>query len=194
MGGEGEAVEAIAQKKVMVVERRLKTGEVILRFAMLVLAILSAVRVATDKQTRDILGLNKTAKFTDVKALLVLVVMNWIVASYSFVRGVICILSMYTGSSLLNKPLAWLFFGFDQTMAYLILGAAAAATESAYLAKRGQSEFQWIKVCDFYGKFCSQIGEGLVSAFFVSLCMITVSGMSAYNLFRLYGTKGKNIQ
>lgn len=74
------------------------------------------------------------------------------------------------------------------------LAAAAAAAESAYLSKRGQKEFQWIQVCDLFGKFCTQVGEGLVTAFLVSLCLITVSGLSAYHLFRLYGSKGKSVQ
>ncbi|KAH9318315.1 hypothetical protein KI387_020084, partial [Taxus chinensis] len=114
-----------------------------------------------------------------------LLITNGILASYSFVQGLRCVLSIYIGSPLLSKPLAWLIFGFDQAMAYLSVAAAAAAAESAYLAERGQIEFQWIKVCEFFGKFCIQVGEGLVTAFLASLCMVTVSGISAYHLFRL---------
>lgn len=176
------------------VEKRLKIGEVILRFAMIALALVAAVRVGTDTQTRTIFTIEKKAKYSDMKALVFLVVMNGIVASYSLLQGLRCVLSIYTQSPLTSKPLAWLIFALDQTMAYFSLAAAAAAAESAYLAERGQTEFQWMKVCIFYEKFCHQIGEGLVSTFLVSLSMATVSGMSAYHLFRLYGPKGKSIQ
>jgi len=175
-------------------EKRLKIGEVILRFAMLALALVAAIRVGTDTQTRTIFTIEKKAKFSDMKALVFVVVMNGIVASYSLMQGLRCILSICTQSPLTSKPLAWLIFALDQTMAYFSLAAAAAAAESAYLAENGQTEFQWMKVCFLYEKFCHQIGEGLVSTFLVSLSLAIVSGMSAYHLFRLYGTKGKSIQ
>lgn len=178
----------------VVLEKRLKIGEVILRFVMFALALVAAVRVGTDTQTRTIFTIEKKAKFSDMKALVFLVVINGIVAAYSLLQGLRCVLSMYTQSPLTSKPLAWLIFALDQTIAYFSIAAAAAAAESAYLAERGQNEFQWMKVCIFYEKFCHQIGEGLVSTFLVSLSMATVSGISAYHLFRLYGPKGKSIQ
>lgn len=81
-----------------------------------------------------------------------------------------------------------------QVMAYVTVAAVAAAVQSAMFAKVGQKELQWMKVCDMYGKFCNQVGEGLASAFVVSLSMVVVSCISAFSLFRLYGggTKNKN--
>lgn len=78
-------------------------------------------------------------------------------------------------------------------MAYVMLGAVAAAAQSSVFGKFGQSELQWMKICNMYEKFCTQVGEGIVSSLVVSLSMVTISGMSAFNLFRLYGNnKGKN--
>lgn len=178
----------------VVVEKWLKILEVFLRFVMFALALVAAIRVGTDTQTRTIFTIEKKAKFTDVKALVFLVVVNGIVASCSLLQGLRCVLSICTQSPLISKPLAWLIFSLDQTLAYFSLAAAAAAAESAYLAERGQTEFQWMKVCVLYEKFCHQIGEGLVSTFIVSLNMVIVSGMSAYHLFRLYGPKDKSVQ
>ncbi|KAL6009608.1 hypothetical protein ACLOJK_000036 [Asimina triloba] len=99
---------------------------------------------------------------------------------------------MLRGSVLFNKPLAWAIFSCDQVVAYVTLAAVAAAAESAALAKLGQPELQWMRICNMYGKFCTQIGEGIVSSVVVSLSMIALSGVSAFNLFRLYGAnKGK---
>lgn len=74
-----------------------------------------------------------------------------------------------------------------QVMAYLTLAATAAAAQSAALAKLGQTELQWMKICDMYGKFCNQIGEGIATALLVSLSMVVLSAISAFSLFRLYG-------
>ena len=77
--------------------------------------------------------------------------------------------------------------GFLQVIAYLTLAAVAAAAQSAVFAEFGQQELQWMKICNMYGKFCNQVGEGIVSAVIVSLSMVVLSAISAFSLFRLYG-------
>lgn len=72
-------------------------------------------------------------------------------------------------------------------MAYVTVAAVAAAAQSAVFAKLGQPEVQWMKICDMYGKFCNQVGEGIASAVLVSLSMVLLSCISAFSLFRLYG-------
>lgn len=76
-------------------------------------------------------------------------------------------------------------------MAYVMLAAVAAALQSAVFAKLGQPELQWMKICDMYGKFCNQVGEGIVSTLLVSLGMVVLAAVSAFSLFRLYGENGK---
>lgn len=82
------------------------------------------------------------------------------------------------------------FFYRVQLMAYLILAAVAAAVQSGVISKFGQPELQWMKVCNLYGRFCNQVGEGIASSVIVSLGMIALSGISAFSLFRLYGKNG----
>ena len=53
----------------MTLDKRLKIGEVILRFSMLALARVAAIHVGTDTQTRTIFTIEKKAKFSDMKAL-----------------------------------------------------------------------------------------------------------------------------
>ncbi|KAG1367042.1 CASP-like protein 2B1 [Cocos nucifera] len=174
------------------VERRVKVAEVVLRWVIFGLGVLGAALVSSDTQVREIFSLEKKAKFTDMKALVFLVIANGIAAGYSLIQGVRCVVSMIKGSVLFNKALAWAIFSCDQVMAYTTLAAVAAAAQSAVLGEFGQSELQWMKICDLYGKFCTQVGEGLVSSFVVSLSMVSLSGLSAFNLFRLYGNnKGK---
>lgn len=62
-----------------------------------------------------------------------------------------------------------------------------AYLSAAAVAKLGEAEVQWMSICEMYGKFCRQIGEGIASALVMSLCMLLLSALSAFSLFRLYG-------
>ncbi|XP_027087388.1 CASP-like protein 2B1 [Coffea arabica] len=176
-----------------VVDRRVRIAELVLRCLICGLAVLAAVLIGTDTQVKEIFTIKKEAKFTEMKALVFLVITTGIAAAYSFVQVLRCITSMIRGNVLFNKPLAWAIFSGDQLMAYLSLAAVAAAAQSAVFAKLGQTELQWMKICNMYGKYCNQVGEGIASALMVSLSMVVISGISAFSLFRLYGeNKGKN--
>ncbi|KAL2473509.1 CASP-like protein 2B2 [Forsythia ovata] len=176
-----------------VIERRVRIAELSIRCLICGLAILAAVLIGTDTQVRVIFAFQKKAKFTDMKALVFLVIANGLAAAYSVVQVLRCVLSMIRGSVIFNKPLAWVIFSGDQIMAYLTLAAVAAAAQSSVFSKIGQTELQWMKVCTLYGKFCNQVGEGIASALVVSLGMVLLSAISAFSLFRLYGgNEGKS--
>ncbi|KAJ0982209.1 hypothetical protein J5N97_010464 [Dioscorea zingiberensis] len=178
--------------KLKAVERKVRMAELALRGVICGLGLLSALLVATDSQVRNIFSVEKKARFTDMKALVFLVVVNGMAAGYSLIQGFRCVISMVRGSVLLSKPLAWAIFSCDQVMAYVLLAAVAAAAQTAVLGEFGQTELQWMKICNLYGMFCNQIGEGLVSAFLVGLSMECLSCISAFNLFRLYGVQFDN--
>uniref|UniRef100_A0A7N0URT7 CASP-like protein n=1 Tax=Kalanchoe fedtschenkoi TaxID=63787 RepID=A0A7N0URT7_KALFE len=170
-----------------VIDRRVRLLELVLRFVICGLGILSSVLVATDTQVKEIFLVQKKAKYTDMKALVFLVIANGLAAGYSLLQGVRCIVSMVKGNVLFNKQLAWVIFSGDQIMAYLTAAAVAAAAQSAVLAKFGQDNLQWMKICDLYGKFCNQVGEGVACALLVSLSFVVLASISAFSLFRLYG-------
>ncbi|KAL3521832.1 hypothetical protein ACH5RR_014666 [Cinchona calisaya] len=176
-----------------VVDKKVRIAELVLRCVICGLAVLAAVLIGTDTQVKEIFTIKKEAKFTEMKALVFLVIANGMAAAYSLVQVLRCIASMIRGNVLFNKPLAWAIFSGDQLMSYLSLAAVAAAAQSAVIAKLGQTELQWMKICNIYGKFCNQVGEGIASSLIVSLSMVVLSGISAFSLFRLYGeNKGKN--
>ncbi|KAG5516279.1 hypothetical protein RHGRI_037099 [Rhododendron griersonianum] len=176
------------------VDRRVRIAELVLRCLICGLGVLAAVLIGFDTQIKEIFSIKKKAKFTDMKALVFLVVANGLAAAYSLVQGLRCVVSMVRGSVLFNKPLAWAIFSGDQLMTYLMLAAVAAAAQSSVFAKFGEPELQWMKICTMYGKFCNQVGEGIASALFASLSMVALSGISAFSLFRLYGgNKGGKI-
>ncbi|XWS15461.1 hypothetical protein CRYUN_Cryun34aG0002800 [Craigia yunnanensis] len=176
-----------------VIDRRVRVAELVLRCVICGLSVLAAVLVGTDTQVKEIFSIQKKARFTDMKAIVFLVVASGVAAAYSLVQGVRCVVGMVRGSVLFSKPLAWAIFSGDQAMAYLNVAAVGAAAQSAVFAKLGQTELQWMKICSMYGKFCNQIGEGIAIALLVSLSMVVLSCISAFSLFRLYGSnKAKN--
>ncbi|KAK8592210.1 hypothetical protein V6N13_062796 [Hibiscus sabdariffa] len=118
-----------------------------------------------------------------------LVVANGISAAYSLVQAVRCVVSMVRGSVLFSKPLALAIFSGDQGLAYLNVAAVGAAAQSAAFAKFGQTQLQWMVICNMYGKFCNQVGEGIAVALLVCIFMVVLSCISAFGVFRLYGGK-----
>ncbi|KAG4945995.1 hypothetical protein AAZX31_15G111500 [Glycine max] len=179
---------------VKVLDRKIKITELVLRCVILGLGVLAAVLVGTDSEVKEFFSFQKEAKFTDMKSLVFLVVANGLAAGYSLIQGLRCILSMIRGRVLFSKPLAWAIFSGDQVMAYVTVVALAAAGQSGMIARVGQPELQWMKICNMYGKFCNQVGEGIASAFVASLSMVVMSCISAFSLFRLYGgNKTKNV-
>lgn len=173
--------------KLITVDRRMRVTELVLRTLICVLGVLAAALVGSDSQVRVFFSIEKKAKFTDMKSMVFLVAANGIAATYSLIQVLRCVVGMIRGTVLFSKSLAWIIFSGDQAVAYLSLSALAAASQSSIYGKQGQEEFQWIKICNMYGKFCNQAGEGVASAVVVTLSMAIVSSLSAYSLFRLYG-------
>lgn len=76
---------------------------------------------------------------------------------------------------------------YKQAIAYLCVAGIAAAAQSAAFAKLGEPELQWMQICNMFGKFCNQVGDGIAIALLASIGMVLVSCVSAFGLFRLYG-------
>ncbi|WVZ55826.1 hypothetical protein U9M48_006435 [Paspalum notatum var. saurae] len=176
------------------VERRVRAAELFLRCAACGLALLAAALLGADRQTRVFFSIQKTARYTDMQSLVFLVIANGMAACYSLLQGARCLLSILTGGVLTNRPMAWAIFSCDQAsvMAYFTISAVAVAMEAAMIGKYGNQQFQWMKTCHLYKRFCAQAGGGVACAVAASLNMIVISLVSAFNLFRLYGSgKGR---
>ncbi|XLR01183.1 hypothetical protein S83_067381, partial [Arachis hypogaea] len=94
-------------------DKRIKIADLVLRFMILGLGVVAAVLFGADSQVKVFFSFEKEAKFTDVKAL-VNKITNGLVAGYSFIQGLRCVVSLVRGSVLFNKPLAWAIFSADQ--------------------------------------------------------------------------------
>ncbi|RYR16141.1 hypothetical protein Ahy_B04g073079 [Arachis hypogaea] len=146
-------------------DRKIKIAELVLRFMILSLGVISAILIGTDSQVKVLFSLEKEAKFTDAKALVFLIVANGFVAGYSLIQGLHCVVSLVRGSVLFNKPLAWAIFSADQClgkMSYLGVGVSPGialvyhSTNLKLLDKR-------IKIAELVLRFMI-LGLGVVSA------------------------------
>ncbi|PWZ54737.1 CASP-like protein 2U2 [Zea mays] len=185
-------------------ERRVRAAELFMRCAACGLAVLAAALLGADRQTRTFFSVEKAARFTDMQSLVFLVIANGMAACYSLLQGGRCLVSILTGGGvLINRPMAWAIFSCDQAsisiiiiivavMAYFTISAVAVAMEAAMIGKYGSQQFQWMKTCHLYKRFCAQAGGAVACAVAASLNMVGVSLVSAFNLFRLYGSgKGR---
>ncbi|KAG8093191.1 hypothetical protein GUJ93_ZPchr0012g21217 [Zizania palustris] len=176
-------------------ERKVKVAEVALRCLVCGLGALAAALVATGSQTRTFFSLERKARYTDMKALVLLVAAQGAAAGYSLLQAARCVATMArrrgggSGSGVMgsrSRAAAWCVFSFDQAVAYVLMAATAAALQSSLLGKRGQLELQWMGICDLYGAFCRRVGEGLACAVASGLAAVLLAALSAFNLFRLY--------
>ncbi|KAF0888241.1 hypothetical protein E2562_013695 [Oryza meyeriana var. granulata] len=181
-------------------ERKVKVAEVALRCLVCGLAALAAALVGTGSQTRTFFSLEKKARFTDMKALVFLVAAHAAAAGNSLLQLARCAAAAAMaargsgnggGSSGREAAVAWSVFSCDQAVAYVLMAVTAAALQSSVLGKRGQPQLQWMPICGLYGAFCRRVGEGLASAVAAGLASVLLAAVSAFNLFRLYGGRGK---
>ncbi|KAL0407200.1 UNVERIFIED_CONTAM: CASP-like protein 2B1 [Sesamum latifolium] len=172
------------------IDRRVRVAELVLRGVISGLAILSALLIGTDTQVKEIFSIQKKAKFTDMKALVFLVIANGLAAAYSLVQLLRCILSMIRGSVLFNKPLAWAIFSGNGLLDVGSSGRCSTVGSVSQVGAGGAAMDEDLRhVCEIL----QPSREGIASALFVSLSFVVVSAISAFSLFRLYGeNKRKN--
>jgi uncharacterized protein (TIGR01569 family) len=103
----------------------------------------------------------------------------------------LCCLTCSTGfinTAISNSALfRWAAAG-PQVMAYFTISAVAMAMEAGLISKFGTPQFQWMPTCQYYKRFCTQASGGLACATAASFNMVAIALISAFNLFRLYGS------
>nr|P0DI21.1 RecName: Full=CASP-like protein 2U1; Short=OlCASPL2U1 [Osmunda lancea] len=168
----------------------------VLRIVASLLSIAALVLMAKDKQVvyLNLAGeeLTLEAKHSYVEAFVYLVYSNGLVAIYCFLL-VFALVFRLIDKAGCGKSAAWIIFLLDQGLAYVLLAAAAASTEVAYVAKRGNNKVGWSEVCSTFGHFCNLVGVSIVITFISVLAMATLSVMSARRLFKTYGPERKQI-
>ncbi|RXH78833.1 hypothetical protein DVH24_002351 [Malus domestica] len=166
--------------------------EAFLRLSAVLILVLTACLVGFDTQTKYVIFFYRKATFRDFNALLLLVYVVSVAAGYNLFQVGKSSLSACFKPNLkvrTNIYLAWICFLLDQMAVYVTFGANSATFQASLLAVTGQEDFQWIKLCSKYTRFCFQIGGALTCGYAACIAMAFISSISAYNLFRLYSPK-----
>lgn len=172
-------------------ELGIKKVEALLRLCAILILVLTGCLVGLDSQTKVVFYVEKKASFKDLRALIGLMYITSLAAAYNLLQ-----LSYYSfsawckGSSVeSNRYLAWLSYVLDQAAVYVVFAGNLAAFEHSLLVETGENNFQWLKWCNTYARFCFQIGGSLLCGCVASLIMVFIASISAFNLFRLYSPK-----
>ncbi|XP_043710675.1 CASP-like protein 2C1 [Telopea speciosissima] len=169
-------------------ENRLLKAEGSLRFFAIVFLVLTAVLVRLDTETKLIFISERKATYKDIKALVILVTVDFAVAGFHLLQLSKCLILASVGGKTVGSStnLTWLSFLLDQMVTYVSFGILSASTQAAVLAITGESHLEWTKLCDKYTRFCYQIGGALFCGVASLLVMVLITSISAFNLFRLY--------
>lgn len=173
---------------------KMEKTEALLRLLALCTLVLAAVLMATDTQTVMFMGvIPKKATFKYSKIYVFSMYLYTIGAAYSLAQLVRCLLSLVKGSHKVLHELTWsfhflkwIYFLVDQTAVYMLFAISCASLQFSMFAKTGEEEFEWLKVCNKYKRFCFQLGGSIVCGLLATILLALISGISTFNLFRWY--------
>ncbi|KGN61092.1 CASP-like protein 2C1 [Cucumis sativus] len=165
--------------------------EGILRFCAIILLVLSVLLLGFDKETVQIFHVDKKASFKSLRALVIIIYVDSMAAGYNILQLCKCwIFAQPKGISKLGTHfhiyLFWLSFFLDQVAAYLTFASNTAGMEAALLAVTGAHDFQWMKLCNRFHRFCYQVGGAFLCGYAAFFALLLISFISAFNLFRHY--------
>ncbi|KAK9931798.1 hypothetical protein M0R45_019062 [Rubus argutus] len=175
-------------------KNHMEKTEAFLRLSSVLLLVLTALLIGLDHQTKFVFFAYRKASYDNVHALVVLVYVDAVVAGYNLLRlfgqcsstPAAWVKANPNGS---NINLAWLSLLLDQMAVYVAFGANSAAFQASVLGITGIPDFQWMKLCNKYTKFCIQMGGALMCGYVACLLLISISFITAFNLFRQYSPK-----
>ncbi|KVH93649.1 Uncharacterized protein family UPF0497, trans-membrane plant [Cynara cardunculus var. scolymus] len=72
---------------------------------------------------------------------------------------------------------------------FLIRSATSAALTASLLALTGEHDLFWMKLCNKFNRFCTQIGGAMLCGYTAFIFMVMVSSLSAFGLFRHYSPR-----
>ncbi|GAU37737.1 hypothetical protein TSUD_382300 [Trifolium subterraneum] len=161
----------------------------ILRLCGLVLTLVAATVIATDKQTTVIpikltdslppLDVPVTAKWQYMSAYVYFVVANVIACAYATLSFIIALANGHK-----SKLLVTLVTLLDAIMVALLFSCNGAALAIGVLAKHGNSHVRWNKVCHVFDKFCNQVAASCLISLLGSLVFILLVVLPALRLHR----------
>ncbi|WOK99982.1 CASP-like protein 2C1 [Canna indica] len=164
--------------------------ECVLRVSSLVFAVMAALLLALDAQTKTILFVTKKASIKNLHALRLTTIVVAMAAGYQLLQLMRMAAFAWLGrnpcNEYSNKFTACLYLFLDQGVTYATFAAATAGFQEAFVGLFGVEKMQWMKLCNVYTRFCEQIAGGMVVCLALCVTMAVMSAVSAHRFFKLY--------
>lgn len=155
----------------------------ILRLSGIAAALAAAATMGTTDQTLPFFTqfFQFQASYDDLPAFTFFVIANGIASGYlvlSLPFSIVCIVRPHiVGARLLLLIL-------DTVMVALTTAAAAAAAAIVYLAHNGNSNTNWVAICQQFTDFCQKVSGAVVASFIAALIFMFLVVLSAVALRR----------
>ncbi|XP_010915913.1 CASP-like protein 1F2 [Elaeis guineensis] len=162
-------VEALSLSEAKREERRTKWAtQVVFRSLATTATFAAGLVIIFDEQTTDIAGFTMHADYKSSPAFRFFMIGNFVAAGYGMLA---LILVSYTGTN-------WLVSFMDLMSMSLVMASAAAATAIGHVGKKGNSHTGWMRVCNYFEKFCNRIEYSIACSYAGFLCLLVVCALS----------------
>ncbi|XP_031287949.1 casparian strip membrane protein 1-like [Pistacia vera] len=157
--------------------------DLILRIIAAIGTLASAVAMGTTEQTLPIFSqFIFRAKYNDLPTLTFFVIANSIVCGYLVLFLPLSIFHVIKTSAKISRLVLLVF---DTVMLALITAGASAATAIVYLAHEGNSNANWLAICQQFNTFCQRISGSLIGSFGAAILLVFLIIISAVSIYRL---------
>ncbi|XP_022889405.1 casparian strip membrane protein 3-like [Olea europaea var. sylvestris] len=164
-------------------KRGIAIFDFVLRICALVAALAATSTMGTTDQTLPFFTqfFQFQASYDDLPTFTYFVVANAIVSGYlvlSLPFSIVCIVRPRAAGARL------LLLIFDIVFVAFTIAAAASSAAIVYLAHNGNSNTNWLAICQQFGDFCQQVSGAVVASFVASVVLIFLVLLSAVALRR----------
>ncbi|XP_074267656.1 casparian strip membrane protein 1-like [Silene latifolia] len=163
------------------VNRGIAVIDLVIRLIALAALLAASVAMGTTNQTLPFFTqfFQFQARYYDLPTFTYFVIGNAVAATY-------VVLSIPFSIVTIARPLAkaprLVLVTFDAIAATLTTSAAAAAAAIVYLAHKGNSNTNWIAICQQFGNFCQRSSGAVVASFVAALLFMFLVVLSAVSL------------
>ncbi|WOG98284.1 hypothetical protein DCAR_0417625 [Daucus carota subsp. sativus] len=162
-------------------KRGIAIFDLVLRLGALISALSATITMGTTDQTLPFFTqfLQFQASYDDLPAFTFFVIGNAVVSVYlalSVPFSIVCIMRPHAA-----RPRLLLII-CDTVMVTLTIAAAAAATAIVYLAHNGNSNANWLPICQQFNDFCQRVSGAVVASFIAALFLVFMIVFSGFAL------------